>query len=190
MVDTKLLDKPKLPGAEFHLGMIGDVPQSKRLDRALDIFEELYATDNRYQLFIKGKRPEDYTWMHSNARKSDMDYYADQYQRIKDGGWEENVFFEGHGPIDEWLQNVGWILSVSDHESFHLSVAEGMASGAQPLVLNWAGSDSVYSSCAIFSDEKEIVSRVLKVGVDEALNREYSVRFESNNGSQQIINLF
>tara|TARA_R110002051_G_scaffold283550_1_gene345364 strand:+ start:4049 stop:6214 length:2166 start_codon:yes stop_codon:yes gene_type:complete len=158
MVDIKLLNKPKLPNSKFHLGMIGDVPQSKRLDRALDIFEQLYRKDKRYKLFIKGKRPEDYPWMHSKAKAQEMAYYKDQYTRIKDNNWEKSVFFEGHGPIDEWLQNIGWILSVSDSESFHLSVAEGMASSAIPIILKWPGADSIYPSKYIFTLIPEVVS--------------------------------
>ncbi|UDM08493.1 hypothetical protein LG409_06185 [Halomonas sp. NyZ770] len=150
MVDTDLLDKPKYPGSEFHLGMIGDVPQSKRLDRALDIFEKLYVKDKRYKLFIKGKRPEDYPWMHSKAKADEMAYYKSQYQRIKDNGWSENVIFEGFGPIDVWLQKIGWILSVSDHESFHLAVAEGLASGSRPIILSWPGAETIYPSNTIF----------------------------------------
>lgn len=149
MVDTELLHKPKLLGAEFHLGMVGYVPQLKRLDRALDIFEKLHAKDKRYKLFVKGKPPEDYPWMHSKAKADEMAYYQHQYERIKVNGWQDNVIFEGFGPIDEWLRKIGWILSVSDHESFHLSVAEGMASGAKPLILNWPGCEYIYPPSAI-----------------------------------------
>ena len=37
------------------------------------------------------------------------------------------------------LRGVDWVLSTSDDESFHLSPAEGMASGAVPAVLPWPG---------------------------------------------------
>ncbi|MEY8715378.1 glycosyltransferase [Francisella philomiragia] len=160
-VDTRLLDKPKKEGYKYHLGMIGDVPQSKRLDIALDIFEKLYQKDKRYKLFIKGKRPEDYKWMHSKAKKPEMDFYKAQYKRIKDNGWDNNVIFEGHGPIDEWLQNIGYIISTSDHESFHLSVAEGMASGAIPVIRNWKGANSIYPSEFIYSDCCDAINIVI-----------------------------
>ena len=88
MVDTELLNKPKMANSRFHLGMIGDVPQSKRLDRALDIFEQLYRKDKRYKLFIKGKRPEEYPWMHSKAKAREMAYYQEQYSRIKNNNWQ------------------------------------------------------------------------------------------------------
>ena len=161
MVDTELLNKPKLSDAGFHLGMIGDVPQSKRLDRALDIFESLYYKDKRYKLFIKGKRPEDYPWMHSKGKQVEMAYYQKQYQRIKVNGWQDRVLFEGYGPIDQWLQKIGWILSVSDHESFHMAVAEGMASGSQAVILKWPGAETIYPHFAIKSSLDEAVDTIV-----------------------------
>lgn len=162
MVDIELLNKPKLEGAEFNLGMIGDVPQSKRLDRALDLFELLYQKDKRYKLYIKGKRPEEYSWMHSKGKSDEMAFYQTQYDRIKNNGWEENVIFDGYGPIDEWLRKIGWILSMSDHESFHLAVAEGMASGAVPLIYSWEGADTIYSRKYIHKDISEIISFIFE----------------------------
>lgn len=192
MVDVDLLNKPKVPGAEFNLGMIGDVPQSKRLDRALDIFAQLYEKDKRYKLFVKGKRPEDYPWMHSKAKEHEMAYYRRQYQRIQDNGWQDNVVFEGHGPIDEWLQKIGWVLSVSDHESFHLAVAEGMASGATPIVLRWPGVEQLYPTSAIFDSVHDASLFV----IDHKANRLYetklmkdkAVKFSMSSGVEAILN--
>lgn len=193
MVDTELLDKPKLVNAEFHLGMIGDVPQSKRLDRALDIFEKLYKEDKRYKLFIKGKRPEEYPWMHSKAKAEEMSYYQQQYQRIKDNGWDDHVIFEGHGPIDEWLQKIGWILSVSDNESFHLSVAEGMASGAIPVIFNWAGADTIYPQNFIFKSISDIFTSVNEslISSSEIVNNSTNKKFNKKDNLKllnEIIN--
>lgn len=161
LVDNEMLDKPKTPDAAFNLGMIGDVPQRKRLDRALDIFEKLYNEDTRYKLFVKGNRPESYAWMHSKSRQAEMDYYNAQYKRIEDNGWQNNVFFEGHGPIDLWLQKIGYMLSVSEFESFHLAPAEGMASGAVPIIYNWDGSDTIYDKKFIVNSSVQAV-KVIK----------------------------
>ena len=40
-VDAEQMDRPKLDGAEFHLGMIGIAPMRKRLDLGLDVLEAL-----------------------------------------------------------------------------------------------------------------------------------------------------
>lgn len=191
MVDTELLDKPKTDDARFHLGMIGDVPQSKRLDRALDIFEKLYAQDKRYKLFVKGKRPEDYPWMHSAARKLEMDYYRAQYQRIEDNGWQDNVIFEGHGPIDTWLQKIGYMLSVSDFESFHLAPAEGMASGALPIVLDWEGARTIYPDQCVYRSVDEACNAVLSDMLMAALAAKHYVgeRFSKPKNTNSIVSL-
>lgn len=189
LVDTALLDKPKTEDAGFHLGMIGDVPQRKRLDRALDIFEKLYARDKRYKLFVKGKRPEDYPWMHSAARKPEMDYYRAQYQRIEDNGWQYNVIFEGHGPIDTWLQKIGYMLSVSDFESFHLAPAEGMASGALPIVFDWEGARTIYPDQCVYRSVDEACNAVLS-GMPmtaPAAKRYVGQRFSSSQNTESIL---
>ncbi|WP_444888146.1 hypothetical protein [Microbulbifer sp. JMSA008] len=190
LVDIKLLDKAKNQEAKFHLGMIGDVPQRKRLDRALDIFENLYNLDQRYKLFVKGKRPEEYPWMHSRSRRSEMDYYRKQYKRIEDNGWKDNVIFEGHGPIDSWLQKIGYILSVSDFESFHLAPAEGLASGAIPIIFNWDGSSTIYpEKCIVETTEQACQSILQNRNLSSHDAKKYATdRFCSKFNSQLILN--
>ncbi|HEY7880343.1 MAG TPA: glycosyltransferase family 1 protein, partial [Streptosporangiaceae bacterium] len=52
-LDVAQLDRPKLDGARFHLGLVGIVPSRKRLDLALDVLEEVRREDDRYLLFVK-----------------------------------------------------------------------------------------------------------------------------------------
>lgn len=191
LVDTELLNKPKTSEAIFNLGMIGDVPQRKRLDRALDIFEKLYQTDERYKLFVKGKRPEEYPWMHSKAKAEEMSYYQQQYQRIQDNGWQDNVIFEGHGPIDLWLQKIGYILSVSEFESFHLAPAEGMASGAIPIIYNWDGSDTIYSEKFIINsinNAVELIEKKLFESHSDSVKSYCVENFSREINSEKILN--
>jgi len=194
LVDTEFLNKPKSSEAIFNLGMIGDVPQRKRLDRALDIFEKLYQKDKRYKLFVKGKRPEEYPWMHSKAKAEEMAYYQQQYQRIKDNEWQDNVIFEGHGPIDLWLQKIGYILSVSEFESFHLAPAEGMASGAVPIIYNWDGSSTIYDKKFIVNSSIQAVKLIQdskkSVKLTAIKVKEYSMkRFSKEKNTKIILNL-
>ena len=160
-VDNNSYNKPKLKGAEFNLGIVGISPQLKRLDKAIDIFEKLWEKDNRYKLFIKGKRPEEYKWW--TAKKGDeVDYYNNLYQRIEESPWKRNVTFDGHGnDMDVWFQKIGFILSTSDYETFHLAPAEGMASGSVPIIFNWAGSKAIYDKKWIVSNIDEAVQLVL-----------------------------
>ncbi|WP_240810376.1 glycosyltransferase [Actinomadura sp. WMMA1423] len=143
-VDDAQLDRAKLPGAEHHLGMIGIAPSRKRLDLALDVVEELRRDDPRFTLFVKSKLPWDYWWIWQ--KDDERAHYEEVFRRIRrsrvlSGG----VVFDSYGrDVASWLRRIGWVLSTSDDESFHLAPAEGMASGAVPALLPWPGSDTIY----------------------------------------------
>ncbi|WP_269790060.1 glycosyltransferase [Stenotrophomonas sp. Iso1] len=143
LVDVERFRQAKFGGAEFVLGMIGIAPQSKRLDLALDTLELLLQRDPRYSLRIKGTNPASVPWLW--ARTSDRHYYESIFQRINSGSLRYKVTFDPPGTdVHHWLKLVGTLLSPSDHESFHMAVAEGAASGALPIVWSWAGSKEVY----------------------------------------------
>lgn len=143
-VNISRLAESKSDTARFHLGMVGIVPAQKHLDRALDLLQILRSTDSRYRLHVKGKRPEDFSWMAN--RPEEMAYYQEQYLRIdSDPVLKGAVQFDGHGDdMAEWYRNVGVVLSMSDFESFHLTLADGAASGAVPVSLPWPGADQIY----------------------------------------------
>jgi glycosyltransferase involved in cell wall biosynthesis len=141
-----VLDLPKEPGAEHVLGMVGMVPQIKRIDLAAELLERLLERDDRFRLRVKGKRPEDYAWM--AKREDEMAFYRAAYDRIdrlnRDLG-AEAVLFDGHGDdMPQWYQSVGTAISLSDLESFHLTLPDGAASGAAPVSLAWPGADLIY----------------------------------------------
>ena len=144
-VETNALSLPKRDGAEFGIGFVGIVPRSKRLDRALDVLEELQRVDSRFHLRIKGKTPEDYPWMVN--RPDEMDFYRAQYKRIEDMNQKNpgSIIFDGYGAdMADWYRNVGSVISTSDFESFHLTLADGAASEATPGSIAWPGADLIY----------------------------------------------
>ena len=54
-VDVNRLDQDKLPTANKTIGIIGIVPQRKRLDRALNLMKRLVQQDPSWKLIIKVK---------------------------------------------------------------------------------------------------------------------------------------
>jgi hypothetical protein len=55
------------------------------------------------------------------------------------------VVFDDAGPdVAAWLRRVGFVLSTSDDESFHVAPAEGMASRAVPVIRHWPGAETIY----------------------------------------------
>ncbi|MFF5790424.1 glycosyltransferase [Paeniglutamicibacter sp. NPDC012692] len=161
-VDLEALDLPKTADARFNIGLVGIVPERKGLDVALDLLATLRATDDRYKLFIKGRRPEDYPWM--AARPAEMAFYAEQYERIQnDPLLRGAVTFDGHGnDMAEWYRKIGVALSVSDFESFHYTLADGAASGAVPVSLAWAGAEFIYPESWLSSSVAGLAKRILQ----------------------------
>ncbi|MFZ5548503.1 MAG: glycosyltransferase [Pseudomonadota bacterium] len=134
------------------VALVGITPQMKRLDLALDLIHCLREVDDDFHLIVKGRRPEEYAWMKS--RPDEMRYYEEQYARIRaDGLLAEGVVFEPHGDdMADFFRRVGYAISVSDFESFHLTLADGAAAKAMPLSLAWEGADRIYPARWLFLD--------------------------------------
>lgn len=159
MVDVDRFNRPKTDEAKYTLGFIGIVPWRKRFDLALDLFEKLWSEDKRYKLRVKGKLPEDFPWMKNPPHNKELEKYDALYERIEHAAWKESILFDGHGDdMPEWFQNIGYILSTSDFEGSHQAVAEGMASGALPLILPWAGAQTVYPKDLVFDSVNDMIN--------------------------------
>jgi glycosyltransferase involved in cell wall biosynthesis len=143
-VDAAQLDRSKLEGARHHLGIIGIVPARKRLDLALDVLEELRRDDDRYLLFIKSGMPWDHWWVW--RKPEERAHYTTALRRIQRSALLRGaVVFDEAGPdVPAWLRRVGFVLSTSDDESFHVAPAEGMASRAVPVLRHWPGAETIY----------------------------------------------
>lgn len=162
-VRTEHLARPKTDRARNTLGLVGIVPQRKRLDLAVDLVGRLHREDPSYRLRIKGRRPEEYPWM--EKRPDEMAYYREQYERIEqlnqDAG-EDIIIFDPQGDdMAEWYQEIGIVLSTSDFESFHLTLADGAASGSDAVSLAWDGADLIYPDSILFADIKTMAGALL-----------------------------
>jgi glycosyltransferase involved in cell wall biosynthesis len=145
-VDVMDLRRSKEPDHRFRLGMVGIVPMRKRLDRALDLLEELLEEDPRYTLHVRGRMPWEYPyeWKKPFQREA----YLEIFDRIgRSPALRDAVVFEPFGPdMASWLRKIGYVLSPSSDESFHLAPAEGMASGAVPLFWQRPGVDEIFGN--------------------------------------------
>lgn len=171
----KFKNNLKMSDSKYNLGIVGVCPSRKRLDRAINILEKLVEKDNRYKLYIKGKKPEEYEWL--MKRESEKKYYDEIYSQIEEKGLKDNVIFDGHGSdMNEWFRKIGYILSTSEFESFHMAPAEGMATGCVPIIFNWEGADTIHSSEFIVKNEDEAIN-VISNSMDHIGNyklREYT----------------
>lgn len=172
-LDQAKFDLNKFGGCEFNLGLIGTAPSRKRLDLALDTLENLLKKDDRYMLHVKGLSPQSYSWLW--ARTKERGYYERVYERINSSDQlRYSVIFDPPGDdVHRWFQKIGYILSPSDFESFHMAVAEGMCSGAIPVVWNWEGANSIYPLLELFNTPQQAASFIDKLRLSNT-----SPRFE------------
>jgi|GEM_PF-806170 len=148
------------PGLNF--AMVGITPQRKRFDRAVSLMKRLLAEYPEARLYVKGKRPEEYPWMHGPARKHELEYYDELYRTIDgDPALKKAVIFDGFdNDMPQWYKKIDFILSPSDFESFHYAVADGVAAGCLPIVWNWEEAREIYTEKWVVEDVEEAVRRV------------------------------
>ena len=160
-VETSRFALAKSRDSKYTIGMLGIIPQLKRLDRALDILKTVRAQEPRFNLRIKGKLPEDYAWM--LKREEEMNWYREQFARIKsDPILNGHVHFDKWGPdVPQWFTKINHIISVSDYEGSHQAVAEGASSGAVPTIVKWNGAEQIYPSEWCYDDVVSAAAAIL-----------------------------
>lgn len=159
-VDMAAYKRNKFGDSQFYVGMIGTAPRRKRLDLAVDVLDELLNIDPRYRLHIKGNSPQSISWLW--ARTAERNYYTDVYNRINSSDrLRHKVIFDPQGhDVASWLTKIGYLISPSDFESFHMAVAEGIASGAVPVIWPWEGADTLYPFALKISDPATVAKQI------------------------------
>ncbi|MBT8491818.1 MAG: glycosyltransferase, partial [Deltaproteobacteria bacterium] len=176
-LNTEIFDRPKHPEAAYRIGLIGIVPaMHKRLDRALDLIGELRKRDPRFKLVIKGRLPQDMPWI--MARQDEKEFYEQQFARLE-GDLAGSVEISPFDPrLAAWYQHIGCVISPSNFESFHYSVAEGAASGALPVVWPWEGAKRIYPENWLVENVSDAVDRIASLMGDSY--SDYANQAEAN----------
>ena len=118
--------------AAHTLGLIGWNAPDKDAVWALELLAQLRQVDPRWELVIAGEGPAD------NAHSYEKNYEATVRARANQPDVAGAVTFLGHrDDIAVVLQDIGVIVSSSVRESFHVAVAEGITSGAFPVIRDW-----------------------------------------------------
>lgn len=178
-VDFSDLARPKLRDARFHLGLVGYVPYLKRPERAVAVLRYLLDRDDRYYLHFKGHDPWRYSWEWKKPRNQDA--YRQFYDSIgREAELLAHVSFEPFSPdVGNWLRKIGWVLSPSVRETFHLAPMEGAASGAVPAVWRREGSADIFSERFTFDNAERVAEYILRVNNDEAGFEQESLRAQA-----------
>lgn len=143
-IDSSDFDRPKFGNAQFTLGFVGMVPVHKRPDRALDLLEALLKKDDRYTLRFKGRMPWDYPYIWKDPVQ--RSFYAEFFSRIAaNQRLKAHIAFDGFSAdIASWNRGIGFILSPSEVESFHMAPAEGMSSRGIPIFWSRPGVGEIF----------------------------------------------
>lgn len=149
----------KEDNAKYNLAMIGILPKRKGFNHAIDILIQLRKKNQKYKLYIAGKRPEEFA--NSWNIPEEREYYQRAYQKIKDNNLEDSVIFTGWVKTSEFLKKIGYVLSLSDLvESFHIAPFEAMASNGIGMALKWEGIEYIYPKDNIYSSIEEIAEKI------------------------------
>lgn len=187
--ESKFTPKKKTGDARYTLGIIGVAPARKRLDRALDLLEALLEEDDRYCLRVKGKHPLDYGWL--LKREDELAYYRNVFERINSNPkLRHKVIFDPPGDdVNDWFTMVGFILSPSDFESFHMAIGEGMLTGATPIVWDWDGAVEIWGEKWVTRTLKDAKKAVVSGEPSKELATELMSAMSSQDISQQWQNV-
>ena len=160
-LDIDWFDRPKLPDARFTIGMVGIEWRNKRIDLALDVLARVRREDPRFSLVVRSTMPWDnrYAW----PKPEEQEYVGLWLDRVeRDPLLRGAVVFDQPGrDMARWYRRVGSILSMSDVEGVHLAAAEGMASGAVPVIRPWPGARESYDERWVHGSAADAAAAVL-----------------------------
>ena len=177
-------DKFQIPQEKRYgkkIASVGYINYKKNPTLLLYCFKKIHEYDPEYTFHIAGA--------HQDAR---IKLYFDNFLK------ENPLPITFYGWVDDmakWYADKNFVISTSLFESFHYSIAEGMASGLMPLIHNWYGATYLYPAEYMFSDPDsclKLLSELEKRDSKEAAesNRRYIVsRYDSKDKFNQISKL-
>ncbi len=152
------------------IGLVGAIPRNKRLDLALELIEGLNSVSEDYELHILSKKPEELSWVKNN--RSEMKYFKKclmDLESLKKSGVK--IFWHDFtDKPEEFYDKVDVVISVSDRESFHMTIADGLASGCFPAILEWPGARSIYDERFIRSNLTDLKDLIVSFSSEYSTN--------------------
>lgn len=131
------------------IASVGYINYKKNPALLLYCFKKIYEYDPDFSLHIAGKHqdPRIRLYFEDFLQKNPLPVYFD--------GWVDDM--------PSWYADKTFVISTSLFESFHYSIAEGMASGLLPLIHNWHGADRLYPDEFLFSDPDQCLHLITRL---------------------------
>ena len=144
------------------IGMMGITPQSKGLHRALAMLESLCKSSPKATLKVKGKLPKEYPWM--KRRVDENTWYNDLMSSFPELFEQNKIIHEAFTPdVSHFVATSQSVLSVSDHESFHIAPLEGAVGRTLVHMLPWEGASEIHRMEWIFKSAEDIANNLLMI---------------------------
>ena len=167
-IDTGAYARSDEPKRVFNLAMVGILPARKGYRKALQLLKLLREVDDRYTLTTFGKLPEELPWVINDPENAA--YYKECREFVREHGLELATSHRGWVSTKEVLKNYGFVLSLSDFESFHVAPAEAFAAGNAGLFLPWEGVEYIYPSKYVLPNLDAMADRILSLRDIDAFN--------------------
>jgi glycosyltransferase involved in cell wall biosynthesis len=165
-VDVDRYVLPKHPSARKRLGMVGWAQQVKDPLWTLDVLAELRRHDPEWRLALIGA-DDDLRGSNPVERELARAFHA---RLAADPDLHEAIDYVGFtSRLPERLRDVGWAVSSSRREGFHVGLVEMAASGAVPVVRDWpvyareGGASLLYPREWVVTTPAEAAERILAV---------------------------
>jgi glycosyltransferase involved in cell wall biosynthesis len=129
-IDLRGIGREKTSTAPRTLGLVGWAAPAKDAVWALDVLDLLRRDDDQWTLHLVGAPPD------PNRSAGEAAYAHRVTARLEERGAAVTQSGQVTDVAAE-LAKIGVILSSSTRESFHVALAEGIASGARPVVRDW-----------------------------------------------------
>ena len=145
-VDTQKYQIPKNKRYGKKIASVGYINYKKNPELLLYCFKKIYDYDNEYSLHIAGQHqdPRIKLYFEHFIKENNLPIIFD--------GWIDNM--------SAWYTDKDFVISTSLFESFHYSIAEGMASGLMPLIHNWYGAKYIYPQKYLFNTPDDCLAMI------------------------------
>ncbi|WP_345505974.1 glycosyltransferase [Terrabacter aeriphilus] len=164
-VDVERYVLPKVASARTTLGLVGWAQQVKDPLWALEVLATLRRHDPVWRLRLVGA---DFAVDERNPVEREA--AAAFRERMADPLVADGVDFVGYTTrLPEHLREVGWALSASRREGFHVGLVEMAASGAVPVVRDWpvyagiGGAGTLFPPDWVTTTPGDAAERILRI---------------------------
>lgn len=152
IIDVERYRRPKLPGAERRIAMVGWGRRVKDPIFAVEILRELLRDDPSWRLHLIGRDFAD------SGLPPVADYLARFRELIADPALREAIVWVGFtGRLEEALDACGFALSTSTVEGWPVGVVEAAVSGCIPVIRDWPQVATKGGARAIYAETPEWV---------------------------------